>query len=132
MMLVAKRFFAAPAKRTAAVIINGPKRYGNPDVPNIDISQYKNPSTRNYAYGDAPFPMNPYFKPIPPVSDATRTAVFDQYKEDPAKWTPRALAEQYGLSIVRIEAILRLKALQAKMELDNVQVYRADLGMKDE
>ncbi|KAJ3022254.1 hypothetical protein HKX48_006677 [Thoreauomyces humboldtii] len=58
--------------------------------------------------------MNPYFRPQAPLSDATRTEIFRLYVEDAQQWSPRALAEQFGLSIVRVQAILRLKALQKK------------------
>ncbi|KAI8825800.1 eukaryotic mitochondrial regulator protein-domain-containing protein, partial [Fimicolochytrium jonesii] len=67
-----------------------------------------------------PFPMNPFFKPKSPLSDATRTDIFSKYLSDPSAWTPRALAEKFGLSIVRVQAILRLKALQQQMEKDKV------------
>jgi hypothetical protein len=36
--------------------------------------------------------------------------------DEPEKWTPLNLAEQFGISISRIEAILRLKALQDKFK----------------
>ncbi|KAJ3178197.1 hypothetical protein HDU87_003749 [Geranomyces variabilis] len=62
--------------------------------------------------------MNPYFKPLPPLSDETRASIFRLYLEDPQQWTPRALAEHFGLSIVRVQAILRLKALAQKMEAE--------------
>ncbi|KAJ3168311.1 hypothetical protein HDU88_001751 [Geranomyces variabilis] len=67
---------------------------------------------------DRPFPMNPYFKPLPPLSDETRASIFRLYLEDPQQWTPRALAEHFGLAIVRVQAILRLKALAQKMEAE--------------
>ncbi|KAH9267350.1 hypothetical protein BASA84_000685 [Batrachochytrium salamandrivorans] len=59
----------------------------------------------------SPFPMNPYFKPDPPLSDATRCSIYKLFLENEVFWTPRRLAEQFGISLVRVQAILRLKAL---------------------
>ena len=39
--------------------------------------------------------------------------MYKLFKENAAKWTPRALAESFSISIGRVEAILRLKALEA-------------------
>ncbi|KAJ3148802.1 hypothetical protein HDU86_007357 [Geranomyces michiganensis] len=69
-------------------------------------------------HASQPFPMNRFFTPSPPLSDATRSAIFQLYLEDPQQWTPRALAEHFGLAIVRVQAILRLKALAQKMEAE--------------
>ncbi|KND03843.1 uncharacterized protein SPPG_01299 [Spizellomyces punctatus DAOM BR117] len=74
--------------------------------------KFKNASTATFVgKGDRPFPMNPLFRPQAPLNDATRNEIFKFYLEDPKHWTPRALAEHFGLSIVRVQAILRLKAL---------------------
>ncbi|KAI8921306.1 eukaryotic mitochondrial regulator protein-domain-containing protein [Powellomyces hirtus] len=62
--------------------------------------------------------MNPFFRPQAPLSNATRSEVFKLYLEDAQQWTPRALAEHFGLSIVRVQAILRLKALEQKWEAE--------------
>ncbi|EGF77304.1 expressed protein [Batrachochytrium dendrobatidis JAM81] len=74
------------------------------------------PSMRNFALPNQPFPMNPYFKPDPPLSDKTRKAIYALFLEDQAYWTPRRLAEQFGIAIVRVQAILRLKALEGKLQ----------------
>jgi hypothetical protein len=60
--------------------------------------------------------MNPFFVPTPPLNDKTRTTIYNLYLEEPERWTPLQLAEHFGLSISRIEAILRLKALQDKFK----------------
>ena len=52
--------------------------------------------------------------PATPVGDGLRQEIYDLYKEDPVKWTPRQLALKYELSVIRIEAILRLKHLEKK------------------
>ncbi|KAI9022554.1 eukaryotic mitochondrial regulator protein-domain-containing protein [Hyaloraphidium curvatum] len=62
-----------------------------------------------------PFPMNPYFRVVPPVSDALRERIFAQFSEDPEEWTPRKLAEEHGLSMLRVQAILKLKVLERKL-----------------
>lgn len=62
--------------------------------------------------------MNPSFKPPPPVSDAIRTAIYKSYMADPIANDVRALSQKYHLSLKRVDAILRLKG----MEADWVQV----------
>ncbi len=59
-----------------------------------------------------PFPLNPTFKPPTPVSDELRTIIYTFYMANPAVNGVRALAERYGLSIKRVDAILRLKGLE--------------------
>ncbi|KAJ3276646.1 hypothetical protein HDV01_004179 [Terramyces sp. JEL0728] len=81
------------------------------------LHQYLEPKLRNFVKKDRPFPMNPYFKPQPPLSNKTRQEIFDLYEEDSTKWTLRQLADKFGISIVRTEAILRLKTLGKNMNL---------------
>ncbi|KAI9002241.1 eukaryotic mitochondrial regulator protein-domain-containing protein [Gaertneriomyces semiglobifer] len=82
--------------------------------------RYKHVTTAVYVGGkDTPFPMNPFFKPKPPISDATRSAIYALYEEDPHTWTPRLLATRFGLSIVRVQAVIRLKALEAQWKEQN-------------
>jgi hypothetical protein len=59
--------------------------------------------------------MNPFFQPKAPISDSTRTEIYKLYLKDPESWTPRALAEHFGISIIRTEAVLRLKSLEESM-----------------
>ncbi|KAG6874401.1 hypothetical protein C0995_015137 [Termitomyces sp. Mi166 len=63
--------------------------------------------------GGRPFPMNPSFKPPPPVSDAIRTAIYRSYMADPIANDVRALSQKYHLSLKRVDAILRLKGMEA-------------------
>jgi hypothetical protein len=62
-----------------------------------------------------PFATNPWFVPKPPVSSTTQNEIFQTYLKDPNKWTPRALAVLYRMSIPRITAILKTGALAQKM-----------------
>ncbi|KAH6561651.1 hypothetical protein BASA50_006385 [Batrachochytrium salamandrivorans] len=78
---------------------------------NRTLDPYRRHSMRNYVMQNQPFPMNPYFKPDPPLSDATRCSIYKLFLENEVFWTPRRLAEQFGISLVRVQAILRLKAL---------------------
>jgi hypothetical protein len=59
-----------------------------------------------------PFPLNPSFKPPTPLSDSLRTSIYTMHAADPANNNTRVLSEQFGLSIKRVEAILKLKALE--------------------
>ncbi|KAF9997446.1 hypothetical protein BGZ80_002256 [Entomortierella chlamydospora] len=65
--------------------------------------------------GDVPFPMNPLFKPTPPLSDTAKEEIYHFHRSDTAKWTPRQLGMKYNISIKRVEAILRLKHLEKEM-----------------
>ncbi|KAJ1911876.1 hypothetical protein IWQ60_009931 [Tieghemiomyces parasiticus] len=65
-----------------------------------------------------PFPMNPAFTPRPPISDAQREHIYSIWYKNPDRITPRILANRFNLSIVRIEAIIKLKVLEKRMEAD--------------
>ncbi|KAI1793146.1 eukaryotic mitochondrial regulator protein-domain-containing protein [Ganoderma leucocontextum] len=66
----------------------------------------------NWLGGEVPFPLNPSFKPPTPISDSIRTAIWNDYIADPAVFNVRVLAQRHGLSIARVDAILRLKGLE--------------------
>ncbi|KAJ6520344.1 eukaryotic mitochondrial regulator protein-domain-containing protein [Mycena sanguinolenta] len=69
---------------------------------------------RGFIEGDAiPFPMNQSFKPPVPISDAARSRIYADYMADPETNNIRALSQRYHLSLKRVEAILRLKGLEA-------------------
>ncbi|SNX87283.1 uncharacterized protein MEPE_05993 [Melanopsichium pennsylvanicum] len=61
---------------------------------------------------DTPFPLNPSFNPPPPVRQSTKTEIWRLHSSDPSTWTIRALSEKFSIGIQRMEAILRLKALE--------------------
>lgn len=59
-----------------------------------------------------PFPMNPSFRPPPPISDAIRQEIYNQFMTDPVENSVRKLAIRYTLAFKRVDAILRLKGLE--------------------
>ncbi|KAF9090301.1 hypothetical protein BGX23_006040 [Mortierella sp. AD031] len=65
--------------------------------------------------GDVPFPMNPLFKPTPPISNAAKEEIYKLHRSDSTKHTPRQLGTQFNISIKRVEAILRMKHLEKEM-----------------
>ncbi|SCV67893.1 BQ2448_5504 [Microbotryum intermedium] len=77
--------------------------------------------------GETPFPLNPTFNPLPPVSEYIKTKVHHAYlgnlQTNPNPNTPtptapsdkvviRALSAKFGISMTRIRAIIRLKELE--------------------
>ncbi|KAJ7070492.1 eukaryotic mitochondrial regulator protein-domain-containing protein [Mycena amicta] len=62
---------------------------------------------------ESPFFTNPSFKPPAPISDQLRNRMYKQYMLDPEKNDIRALSQRNHLSLKRVEAILRLKGLEA-------------------
>ncbi|EMD42290.1 hypothetical protein CERSUDRAFT_121039 [Gelatoporia subvermispora B] len=74
--------------------------------------KFKDPVRPRNWLGGEPFPLNPSFKPPPPVSNQLRTMVWNEFISDPNTFNERLLAERYGMSIVRVRAILRLKGLE--------------------
>jgi len=60
-----------------------------------------------------PFPMNQSFMPPPPISDALRENIWEEFMQDPRTNNLRTLSERYGLSLKRVDAILRLKGLES-------------------
>lgn len=84
---------------------------------NGEGKRYKEASqgTKNYL-GQSPFPMNPLFKPVLPLSNAIREKIFQQYTSDPTTWTVRKLATEHNISLRRVDAILKLKAQEKQME----------------
>jgi len=62
--------------------------------------------------GNVPFPANPSFKPPPPLSDALKTMLYALYLSDPSTYNVRKLSEKFGISVARVESVLRLKELE--------------------
>ncbi|KAF7307489.1 hypothetical protein MIND_00543400 [Mycena indigotica] len=60
-----------------------------------------------------PFPMNPSFKPPPPISDQVRSYIYELYIDNPETNNIRVLSQRFHISLKRVEAILRLKGLEA-------------------
>ncbi|KAI0800675.1 eukaryotic mitochondrial regulator protein-domain-containing protein [Fomes fomentarius] len=77
---------------------------------------------KNWLGGEVPFPLNPSFKPPTPISDRVRTSIWNDFMADPERSSARNLAERYGLSIARIDAILRLKGVEAQWRKQGKQL----------
>lgn len=56
--------------------------------------------------------MNPSFRPPPPMSDAQRADIYRAFQQDPQKFSVRTLAQLHGVSMKRIDAVLRLKGME--------------------
>jgi len=80
-------------------------------------SKFERPVHRgtNYLDKQGPFPMNPLFKPVPPIADYVREQIYAQYLENPVTIKTRELGVLYRISIKRVEAILKLKAHEKKL-----------------
>lgn len=57
--------------------------------------------------------MNPTFKPPPPIADRTKDFIYERYMSNPKKFNVRVLSLAFGISMKRIDAILRLKGLES-------------------
>ncbi|KAJ2085206.1 hypothetical protein GGI09_006949 [Coemansia sp. S100] len=74
------------------------------------------PGRTNYINGlNRPFPLNPAFRPRLPLADAKKEDIYKDYLSDPVKNTPRILGAKYFISIKRVEAIIKLKAIEHHM-----------------
>lgn len=69
----------------------------------------------NYVGGNRPFPLNPWFRPRAPVPNSKKEVIYAEYLKNPLNNTPRVLGEKFGLSIHRVEAIIKLKAIEHHM-----------------
>ncbi|KAJ3978122.1 eukaryotic mitochondrial regulator protein-domain-containing protein [Lentinula raphanica] len=74
---------------------------------------YKFASPRNWLGGSVPFPLNKSFCPPPPISDKRRNEIYRLYMLDPEKNSVRALSQRFHISLARVDAILRLKGMEA-------------------
>ncbi|CEL53777.1 hypothetical protein RSOLAG1IB_06558 [Rhizoctonia solani AG-1 IB] len=83
------------------------------------------PSKPNWLGGDIPYPDNPTFRPPAPLSDVVKTSIYNQYlktlepsisKLESRAQTIRTLSEQTGISIARVEAIIRLKEYERQYQ----------------
>ncbi|GJJ11308.1 hypothetical protein Clacol_005540 [Clathrus columnatus] len=76
--------------------------------------QYPSFTGPKWLGGNVPFPLNPTFKPPPPLSDRVRDTIYRAYVSNPAANDLRVLSVRYGISIPRVDAILKLKSLEAR------------------
>ncbi|KAH9949380.1 eukaryotic mitochondrial regulator protein-domain-containing protein [Amylocystis lapponica] len=51
-------------------------------------------------------------EPPTPISDKLRTTIYNDYISNPTVYDVRKLSERYGISMQRVDAILRLKGLE--------------------
>ncbi|CAG8485870.1 2719_t:CDS:2 [Ambispora leptoticha] len=65
-------------------------------------------------YGETPFPMNPLFRPRPPLDDALKDKIYESFTKEGL--SPRQIGQTYSISVKRVEAILKLKHLEKKMQ----------------
>jgi len=107
---------------------------------NGEGQKFKKPAIGpNWLGKNVPFPLNPTFKPPPPLSSAVKNQMYTLYLHDPKEYNIRSLASKYGVSMKRVDAILRLKGLENSWEQEGKQLqtgFRAGmesmLGVKDE
>ncbi|GAA5995508.1 hypothetical protein JCM5350_006018 [Sporobolomyces pararoseus] len=68
--------------------------------------------------GDSPFPLNPSFKPNPPLADEIKTKIYTAYvhniliKDATDSQVVRAVSSKFGVAMDRVRAIIRLKELE--------------------
>lgn len=93
-----------------------------------DGEQYRYPSPQRGPHwiGSTPFPLNPAFRPPPPVHQSVRDDMWKLHTAAPGEWTVRSLAEKFRLSLAKTEAVLRLKALEEEF----VQEVRTHWGVR--
>jgi hypothetical protein len=63
-----------------------------------------------------PFPLNKSFKPPAPLSDHLKNMIWLMHDADRVNHNARHIAAEMGLSIPRVEAILKLKYLEKGWE----------------
>ncbi|TFK41967.1 eukaryotic mitochondrial regulator protein-domain-containing protein [Crucibulum laeve] len=83
---------------------------------------FKDAQPRKWLGNEVPFPMNPTFKPPPPLSSEIRERMYNAFMQDPEKNSVRALAQRYHVSIKRVDAILRLKGLEKDWQKQGKQL----------
>jgi hypothetical protein len=59
--------------------------------------------------------MNRLFIPVAPLTNETRESIYQRYIENPDVETPIKLGREFGISIIRVKAILKLKAAEKDM-----------------
>ncbi|KAM0788484.1 hypothetical protein ACM66B_001617 [Microbotryomycetes sp. NB124-2] len=76
--------------------------------------------------GDTPFPLNPTFRPLPPLADAVKTRIYNAYtfnivaKDATDSQVVRAISAKFGVAMDRVRAVIRLKELEKSWRDHNV------------
>ena len=74
----------------------------------VDVARA--PGTTNYLDGKShPFPLNPMFRPKPPISDTVKDGVVQDWQSGTGL---RQISTKYGVTLERVEAILKLKQIR--------------------
>jgi len=99
----------------------------------------------NWIGGETPFPLNPAFKPLPPLPDTLKTRIYNAFiyniENHPNVTSDaqvvRAVAAKFGVAMDRVRAIVRLKELEKTMRAEGKPVesnfqkgMEAHLGVK--
>ncbi|KLO14211.1 hypothetical protein SCHPADRAFT_903526 [Schizopora paradoxa] len=66
----------------------------------------------NWLGKDVPFPLNPSFKPPPPLASRLKDRIYNLYMHNPKTYNIRHLSRTFGISLKRVDAVLRLKGLE--------------------
>ncbi|TIA69733.1 hypothetical protein E3P92_03428 [Wallemia ichthyophaga] len=124
-----------------------PSAQGGPRIQRMDPSvtnwlekgdglRYRHGRTGPNWIGNTPFPLNPTFKPPPPLSDALKTRIHSLNESDPHKYTPTKLSLDFKVSVDRIHALLRLKAVEKRwvdegrtLQLEHLKGMEKHLGV---
>lgn len=124
-----------------------PSAQGGPRIQRMDPSvtnwlekgdglRYRHGRTGPNWIGNTPFPLNPTFKPPPPLSDALKTRIHSLNESDPHKYTPTKLSLDFKVSVDRIHALLRLKAIEKRwvdegrtLQLEHLKGMEKHLGV---
>lgn len=82
-----------------------------------DADQYRfpPPGPGPHWVWNTPFPLNPLFVPQAPIHNHVRSLMWKFHFSKPSRWTVRALAVKFSMSVERTEAILRQKALEEEL-----------------
>lgn len=76
---------------------------------------------------NSPFPLNPLYIAQRPLSNETKNEIFNAWRKDSTEWTSKKLAMHFGISILRVEAILRHKSLENQWK--NVSIAKFLINM---
>lgn len=59
--------------------------------------------------------MNPHFIVQPPIPNATKNKIYQMHMKDRKAYSLRMLAQQFNISLLRAEAVIKLKSIEASM-----------------